>query len=493
VNYWLCIELIQKKMIARIIVGSSRRLSDSEIYARIYELTLEKLIRPIELLFEYSENVGFQLTREFKLPDLGEGVAEGEIVKWLVNEGDPIKEDQPMVEVMTDKATVQIPSPTTGKVGRIMTKEGQTVKVGDILVTFDGESESTEPQRKDTNSPTASSSGVPQKIDPIKITGIGVAATPATRKLARDLNVSLETILGSGPGGRITEDDIRKASKGSNQNTIISDRPILQPTTEQSQTPFVGTQSISTSYTASAQSKNGGEEHFPIHGIRKRVAEKMSRSVHTAATVTHIDEVDFTQLIALREKAKPFAESQNVKLTFLPFIMKAAVSSLKEFPYFNSSIDDDKQEIIVKHYYNIGFAADTPNGLIVPVVKSVDKKSIFEIARELGDLSEKARVGKIALDEIQGGTFTITNIGTLGGMISTPIINSPEVAILGVHKIQKKPVVRNDQIVIRDISFVSLSFDHRIVDGADAARFTTKLISILENPGLLMMDGVTFS
>ena len=218
----------------------------------------------------------------------------------------------------------------------------------------------------------------------------------------------------------------------------------------------------------------------------------MSRSVHTAAHVTHVDEVDFTQLIALSEKVKPIAEKQNIKITFLPFIMKAAVSSLKEFPYFNASIDDEKQEIILKHYYNIGFAADTPNGLIVPVVKDVDKKSIFEIARELEDYSEKARDGKIALEEIQGGTFTITNIGTLGGIISTPIINSPEVAILGVHKIQKKPVVRDDQIVIRDVSFVSLSLDHRIVDGADAARFATKLISIFENPGLLMMDGVSF-
>ncbi|MFI5421879.1 MAG: 2-oxo acid dehydrogenase subunit E2, partial [Nitrososphaerales archaeon] len=230
------------------------------------------------------------------------------------------------------------------------------------------------------------------------------------------------------------------------------------------------------------------EERIPIHGIRKRIAEKMAKSVHTAATVTHIDEVDFSQLIALREKAKPLAEAQDVKLTFMPFIMKAAVSALKQYPNFNASIDDEKQEIVVKHYYNIGFATDTSNGLLVPNVKDVDQKDVIQIARELEELSAKAREGKIALDEIQGGTFTITNIGTLGGMISTPIINTPEVAILGVHKIQKKPVVRDNQIVIRDVCFVSLSFDHRIVDGADAARFTTKIISLIENPGLFMFE-----
>ena len=326
----------------------------------------------------------------------------------------------------------------------------------------------------------------------MKTPGIGIVATPATRKLARDLNVNIESISGSGPGGRITEDDIRKTASSASQRAITSERLIPQSSFQQSQTEVLRPPSVSMSQTPSTKSQLEREERVPIHGIRKRIAEKMARSVHTAAHVTHVDEVDFTQLIALREKAKATAEKQNVKRTFLPFIMKAAVACLKEFPYFNASIDDEKQQIIVKHYYSIGFAADTPNGLIVPVVKDVDKKSIFEIARELSDLSEKARDGKITLEEIQGGTFTITNIGTLGGMISTPIINSPEVAILGVHKIQKKPVVRDYQIVIRDVSFVSLSFDHRVVDGADAARFTTKLISILENPGLLMMDGVSF-
>jgi pyruvate/2-oxoglutarate dehydrogenase complex dihydrolipoamide acyltransferase (E2) component len=442
------------------------------------------------------------LSREFKLPDLGEGVAEGEIVKWLVHEGDSINEDQPMVEVMTDKATVQIPSPAKGKVGKILAKEGQTAKVGDVLVTLDedgsGKSTASPAQKETAARPVqVSSPAVPQ---PARASAIGIVATPATRKLARDLNVDISSVTGSGPGGRITEDDIRRAA-GSDKGGATLQQPVRQEAPKQIQQQVqtqipVPPQAVSSPRTflqttqAPTSAAQMLEERIPIHGIRKRISEKMSKSLHTAAHVTHVDEVDFTQLIALREKAKPLAEQQNVKLTFMPFIMQAAVACLKEFPYFNSSIDDEKQEIVLKHFYNIGFATDTPNGLIVPVVKDVDRKSIFQIARELGDLSEKARTGRIALDEIQGGTFTVTNIGTLGGIMSTPIINVPEVAILGVHKIQKRPVVRDDQIVIRDLSYLSLSFDHRVVDGADAARFTTRLISILENPGLLMLNGV---
>jgi pyruvate/2-oxoglutarate dehydrogenase complex dihydrolipoamide acyltransferase (E2) component len=231
------------------------------------------------------------------------------------------------------------------------------------------------------------------------------------------------------------------------------------------------------------------EERTAIHGIRKVISEKMMKSSQGTASVTHVDEVDFTALVSLREAAKPLAESRKVKLTYLPFIMKAVVTTLKQFPYFNASIDDDRKEIVVKHFYNIGFAADTPNGLIVPVVKDADKKDIFAIAAEIEKLSESARNGKIELHDLQGGTFTITNIGTLGGVISTPIINVPEVAILGVHKIEKKPVVRANEIVIRDVGFVALTFDHRIVDGADAARFTTKLKQYLESPALIFLEG----
>ena len=419
------------------------------------------------------------MPRDFKLPDLGEGVAEGEIVKWLVSEGESIKEDQPMVEVMTDKATVQIPSPFTGKVGKILAKEGETVKVGATVVILEGGAGESTQQIKQT--PPA-----PQQVQKPETRATleteRVVATPSTRKLARELNVEIEKVKGTGPGGRVTDDDVRRVASSkqelkevavSAQKEAPSGRVVSQAELGPSATPR--------------------EERTPLRGIRRRIAEKMTKSLQMSAQVTHIDEVDFTQLITLRERLKPLAESKAVKLTFMPFIMKAVVAALHEFPYFNASIDDEKQEIIVKHYYNIGFATDTPSGLIVPVVKDVDRKGLLTLAKEITDLSAKARDGKIAVEEIQGGTFTITNIGTLGGIGSTPIINVPEVSILGVHKIQKRPVVRENQIVIRDIANVALTFDHRLVDGADAARFTSKIIEILENPGLLMLEGNSFA
>ena len=406
---------------------------------------------------------------EFKLPDLGEGVAEGEIVKWLVSEGQDIKEDQPMVEVMTDKATVQIPSPTTGKVRQILAKEGQTVKVGTNLVILE-HAEGGQPEQK-APTPDAkheSLQALSQVPEPRTEAVRRAVATPSVRKLARDLGVEIEGVEGTGAGGRISEDDVRRtASSKERQQVAVEGRAVAPVVTQVS---------------------GASEERVPLHGIRKRIAEKMMRSTTGTAAVTHIDEVDFTELVALREKAKQVAESRGVKMTFLPFIMKAVIATLRQFPYFNASIDDARQEIVLKHYYNIGFAADTPNGLMVPVVKEADKKNLFQIAAEIERLSDAARTGKIQLDDIQGGTFTVTNIGTLGGVMSTPIINVPEVAILGVHKIQKKPVVRDGQIVVRDIAFVALTFDHRIVDGADAARFTTSLIRFLESPGMLLLD-----
>jgi 2-oxoglutarate dehydrogenase complex dihydrolipoamide succinyltransferase (E2) component len=410
------------------------------------------------------------MAREFKLPDLGEGIAEAEIVKWLVNQSDEIKEDQPLVELMTDKATVQIPSPFSGKISQILAKEGQTVKVGETLVVFDGPS--TGPATEQVASPAS-----PAKTPPSSPTrAVSIIAAPATRKLAREMGVELERIKGSGPGGRITDDDVRAAASG---------RRPTEPTPPPE--PKLVVPSL-----AKVSAHVSGEERIALHGIRKRISERMLQSLRTSAQVTHVDEADFTQLIALREKLKPIAESNGTKLTFMPFIMKAAVMSLKEFPNFNSSLDAEKNEIVVKHYYNIGFATDTSSGLIVPVVKAVDQKSVMDIAKDVEELSQKARDGKIALEEIQGGTFTITNIGTLGGLISTPIINTPEVAILGVHKIQKRPVVRDGAVVIRDMVYLALTFDHRVVDGADAAKFTTRLISILENPGLLIQDSTRF-
>jgi 2-oxoglutarate dehydrogenase complex dihydrolipoamide succinyltransferase (E2) component len=431
---------------------------------------------------------------EFKLPDLGEGVAEGEIVKWLVSEGQQIKEDEPMVEVMTDKATVQIPSPASGTVKQILAKEGQTVKVGTNLVVLDnsggkdgGSSAQTiqkvTPEKKEESKQAlyqATAERSQQQQHPQAMPR--VIATPATRKLARDLGVDIETVSGGGPGGRVTEDDVRKAASRSKQ----IQRP-MQETVQQQQIERPIAQAGPRQAEQRAE-PSANEERVPIHGIRKRISEKMLKSAQTTAAVTHIDEVDFTELVALRDATKPLAESHKIKLTYLPFIMKAVTTTLKQFPFFNASIDDQSQEFLVKHFYNIGFATDTPNGLVVPVVKNADRKNIFEIAKEIERLSEEARTGKIQLQDLQGGTFTITNIGALGGVMSTPIINVPEVAILGVHKIQKKPVVFKNEIAIRDIAYVALTFDHRIVDGADAARFTTRLKEYLENPSLIFVE-----
>lgn len=403
------------------------------------------------------------MPKEFKLPDLGEGVAEGEIVKWLVSEGSDIKEDQPLVEVMTDKATVQIPSPSSGKIGKILAKAGQTVKVGASIVTFEIGDEAS--QQVTTPGQQSQQAAPSAQVAEQAATQVRAIATPSTRKLARELDVEIESVRGTGPSGRITDDDVRNEAKKKKDTTQETAPPEATVAKEPTQ-----------------------DERQAIHGIRKRIADKMAKSSRTTAAVTHVDEVDLTSLIALREQLKPIAEAHGVKITYLPFIMKACISALNEYQYFNSSIDDEKEEVVLKKHYNIGFATDTPNGLIVPVVKDADKKGIFQIAKEIEILSGKAREGKIALEDIQEGTFTITNIGSLGGIISTPIINVPEVAILGVHKIQKRPVVIKDKIEIRDMTYLALSFDHRIVDGADAARFTSKIIKILENPALLMLE-----
>src|SRR5579884_3051714 len=410
---------------------------------------------------------------EFKLPDLGEGVAEGEIIKWLVSEGQEIKEDQPMVEVMTDKATVQIPSPATGRVRQIVAKEGQTVKVGSTVVILDTDG---------AGNVAKTEKGSEKGVESIKTTASQVEqpttqrqnielprraiATPAVRKLARDLNLDIDTIEGTGPGGRVTEEDLRRAAAAATTRkqppSVIATQ---QVSTEPTHPPTVGLSSaLETAMRKVPQEMR--EERIPLHGIRRRTAEKMTKSIRTAAHVWHVDEVDYTELVELRNKAKVAAELRGVKLTYLPSIIKAAVLALKEFPYFNSTLDDEKQEI---------------------VVKDADKKSILDIAREIFQLSEDARNGKISLENIQGATFTITNIGTLGGIFAMPIINHPEVAILGVLKIEKRPVVWQGQIVARDIGYISLGFDHRVVDGADAARFTSRIVEYLEHPSLMLL------
>lgn len=423
---------------------------------------------------------------DFKLPDIGEGVHEGEIVKWLVKTGDTLAEDQPMVEVMTDKATVEIPSPVAGTVAELLANEGQTVEVGKVIIRIseNGKATATKTNGATEHKPAvaAAPKATERVVEPVVVKSsdeeplpFHILATPATRKLARDLGVDLKAIKGTGLHGRVTKMDVQLAHEGHQaatprtSHTSVAVSPA--PTTQRASVPAVA---------------RGALQVVPLKGVRKKIAESMSYSKHTAAHFTYVEEVDMSAVVKLRAAAKEEAEKRGVKLTYLPFIIKALIPALMEFPYLNSSLDDEKQEIILKGDYNIGVATDTPNGLMVPVIKAADRKSIWELATEIQLLSEKARTGKIALDDMKGGTFTVTNAGSIGGVLATPVINHPEVAILGVNAIRKRPVVKDDQIVIGDVMFLSMSVDHRVVDGADAARFMNRLIYFLSEPSRLV-------
>ena len=412
---------------------------------------------------------------EFRLPDIGEGVAEGEVVKWLVKEGDEVKENQPLVEIMTDKVNVEIPSPKQGLIQKLMAKEGEVVKVGQALLSI--EEKGGQPVVSASERTPATKPSLPAPAKPPTIVGPQetplttvaqvsrkpdeLLATPATRKLARDLGVDLSVVQGTGRGGRITDEDVQRFKQ-------------------------LGRAIAAVAVTTSGP--RGVEERVPLRGVRRKVAEHMLKSKNAAAQVTHVDEVDMTEVVHLRERAKASAEKRGVKLTYLPFVIKALIPALKQYPYLNSSLDDEKEEIVLKKYYNIGIATDTESGLVVPVIKDAEHKSITQLAKEIATLSEKAQAGQLALNEVQGSTFTITNVGGIGGMFATPIINYPEVAILGLHKITKRPVVKDNQITIRDMTYLSLSFDHRVLDGAMAARFINAIKQYLEDPKLLLLE-----
>jgi len=389
---------------------------------------------------------------EFKLPDIGEGVAEGEILKWLVKEGDAVKEDQSLVEVMTDKVNVQIPSPKNGTIARTLVKEGEVVKVGQgiLVIEVEGGSEPI-PAPVQAKAHAAPSSQVQTFQTQASVDR--VLATPATRKLARERGVDITQVRGTGPGGRVTDEDV----KGTGQVSF--------------EVPHAT-----------------GEERVPLRGVRKAIAERLAKSIHTTAQVTHVDEADVTELVLLREAFKGSAEKRGVKLTFLPLIIKAVIPALKEFPYVNSSLDEKAGEIVLKKDYNLGVAVETEQGLLVPVIRDADRKDIFELSAELERLAAKARSGELGLEEVHGSTFTITNLGSVGGLFATPIVNYPEVAILGVHKITKRPVVRDGKIEARDMMYFSLSFDHRVIDGAYAARFLNRIIDTVQDPKKLLSE-----
>jgi 2-oxoisovalerate dehydrogenase E2 component (dihydrolipoyl transacylase) len=404
--------------------------------------------------------------KEFKMPEIAESVHEGEIGKILVKEGDYIKREQPLLEVLTDKVNTELPSPYEGYVIKILVKEGDVVSVGTPLIIIgDRLDEKVENKTEDIKKEIIEERITIDNKGDIKVER--PLAAPAVRKLARELGVDLSLIKGTGPRGRITREDVL--------NYVNKLKEEVKEVKEIKEVKI--------------ERKEALEEVIPIRGIRRKIAEHLRLSKDRAVHTLNVDEIDMTEIVKLRERLKKIADEQNVKLTYLPFIIKAVATALKKHPYFNAVVDDEKGEIILKKYYNIGVAVDTPDGLIVPVIKDVDKKSIIQIARELEDISNRAREGKLNLDELQDGTFSITNVGSIGGVFAFPVIDYPRVAILGTHKIKKVPVVNEkDEIVIRYMMFVSLSFDHRVVDGAEAARFTRTLSRILENPDIFILE-----
>jgi pyruvate dehydrogenase E2 component (dihydrolipoamide acetyltransferase) len=406
---------------------------------------------------------------EFKLPDIGEGIAEGEIVKWLVKEGDIVKEDQPIFEVMTDKATVEIPCPTNGKVSKILAKEGEIIPVGQVVIIIDDGSE----KEEISNTRVENNNFVIVEEKKDNKYNKKVLATPATRKYAREKGINISNVKGTGNNGRITKIDIDNYIKSSQEIPVS--------------TSLIVTENINQNKEEKYSNYTNYEERVPFKGLRKKIAQNLSNSVRNVPHFMIADELDVTELVNLRTELKEISLKQDVKLTYLPFIMKAVIYALKEFPVLNSSLDEENNELVLKKYYNIGFAVATPEGLIVPVIKNADQKSILQLAKEIEILSEQTRTGKVSLDNLKGGTFTITNIGSLGGILSSPIVNYPEVAILGVNKIIKKPVIVNNEIKIRDMLYLSMSCDHRVVDGAIAALFLNKVIELLQNPKFLLL------
>ncbi|MFS0614874.1 dihydrolipoamide acetyltransferase family protein [Lederbergia ruris] len=436
---------------------------------------------------------------EFKMPDIGEGIHEGDIVKWFVKPGDKIEEDDTLCEVQNDKAVVEIPSPVAGTVEEIYVEEGQTATVGQALIKFDapgyedlqfkgdhGEEKTeadvqstaeagqdvqkAEVQTEQKEEATGAGSQAEIEVDPNR----RVIAMPSVRKYAREKGVNIQQVNGSGKNNRVLKEDIDTFLQGGAPEAKQAEAPVKEETKA-----------------ASVAIPEGEypETREKMSGIRKAIAKAMVNSKHTAPHVTLMDEIDVTKLVAHRKKFKAIAAEKDIKLTFLPYVVKALVSALREYPALNTSLDDEAGEIIHKHYYNIGIAADTDRGLLVPVVKRADAKSIFNISQEINELAVKARDGKLAPNEMKGASCTITNIGSAGGQWFTPVINQPEVAILGIGRIAEKPVVQDGEIIAAPVLALSLSFDHRMIDGATAQHALNHIKRLLNDPELLLMEG----
>ncbi|MBM7607842.1 pyruvate dehydrogenase E2 component (dihydrolipoamide acetyltransferase) [Lysinibacillus composti] len=451
---------------------------------------------------------------EFRMPDIGEGIHEGEIVKWFVKPGDKIQEDDVLCEIQNDKAVVEMPSPVEGTIKEILVNEGSVAVVGDVIIRIDApgyenlqfkgddhqeEKSNATPEvsapvqasheQINTNpAPTPTPAPVPVQTEQAAAQSVEVdsnkriIAMPSVRKLAREREIDIHLVNGTGKNGRILKEDIENYINGTSSATVeTAVNAEVAETVEQEVT--VPTTNVPVNL----------EGEFPetrekISGIRKAIAKAMVHSKQTAPHVTLMDEVDVTELVAHRKKFKAVAADKGIKLTYLPYVVKALVSTLREYPEFNRSFDDATNEIIQKHYYNIGIAADTDKGLLVPVIKNADRKSVFTISAEINELATKARDGKLSPNEMKGGSCSITNIGSAGGQWFTPVINHPEVAILGIGRISEKPIIKNGEIIAAPVLALSLSFDHRMIDGATAQNALNHLKRLLSEPELLLME-----
>ena len=428
---------------------------------------------------------------EYRFPELGEGLHEGEIIKMHIKQGDKITDDDIVMEVQNDKAVVEVPSPVNGTVLEVLTKDGQVCRVGDVVAIIDAEgdvpeqepsAEAQSTQEADVAKGSADTTTSPAQDQAADVAAPvapnkDILATPSVRKLAREQGIDISNVTGTGTNGKITKEDVESFKNGGQATSA----PVAASASEEA-TP----QAASTTTVAGNASLE--EERVPFKGIRKAIANAMVKSAYTAPHVTIMDEVDVTDLVDFRTRMKPIAEKKGIKVTYLPFIVKALVAASRQFPALNAMIDEGSNEIVYKKYYNIGIATDTPTGLIVPVIKDADRKSIWMIAEAITDLAVRGRDGKLSASEMRGSTISISNIGSAGGMFFTPIINFPEVAILGVGRISDKPVIKNGEIVAAKVMALSLSFDHRIIDGATAQHFMNYIKSLLANPESLVME-----
>ncbi|PKN55226.1 MAG: 2-oxo acid dehydrogenase subunit E2 [Deltaproteobacteria bacterium HGW-Deltaproteobacteria-14] len=462
---------------------------------------------------------------DFKLPDLAEGMIEGEIVAWLVKPGDVVRAEQPIVEVMTDKATVVIPSPHDGTISELAYAAGDIALVGTSLwimeVAADVEVTQVATTSVQDGAPSSAEEPAPVEVRGASLgagagsvaaaapaprvaripRGAGKAiATPGTRRLARELGVDIAEIVGSGKGGRVTKEDVQAHARDAELGPAAD---VVAPTTHAmshgpshpaaaAATPAPAAARPATpAYSYAPRDATGGdetEERVKLRGLRRAIYETMARSTSTAAHFTYVDEVDCENLVTARGRLKAAAEARGVRMTYLPFIAKATLLALRRFPKMNASMDDAAQEVVLKRYFHLGIAAATPPGLVVPVIKHADQLTLLDLAGHIQGLGERARDGRLRPDELKGSTFTITSLGKLGGLMATPVINHPEVAILGVHQMQKRAVVRGDAIVARTMMNLSLSFDHRVIDGHEGAAFAQEIKRYLEDPELMMLE-----